>query len=151
MIFKDSFFSYNLLILIKSKSVNFTYTIKIAVFFGKAVIFFDDTINIRKTLCWTEFTEKFVFILPNYNLNGAIGCVFKDKQFKIYQAKVFNKVENQDSIGTLKIEGKNRLLVKCSDGYLELLSIQLEGKQRMDVKSFLNGINKDDLVKEKLC
>ena len=78
-------------------------------------------------------------------------CVFKDKQFKIYQAKVFNKVENQDSIGTLKIEGKNRLLVKCSDGYLELLSIQLEGKQRMDVKSFLNGINKDDLVKEKLC
>ena len=78
-------------------------------------------------------------------------CIFKDKQFKIYQARIFNASNNQDEVGTLKIEGKNRLLVKCSDGYLELLSIQLEGKQRMDVKSFLNGMNKDDLVKEKLC
>ena len=78
-------------------------------------------------------------------------CIFKDKQFKIYQARIFNVSNNQDEVGTLKIEGKNRLLVKCSDGYLELLSIQLEGKQRMDVKSFLNGMNKDDLVKEKLC
>ena len=78
-------------------------------------------------------------------------CIFKDKQFKIYQARIFNVSNNQDEVGTLKIEGKNRLLVKCSDGYLELLSIQLEGKQRMDVKSFLNGMNKDDLMKEKLC
>ena len=78
-------------------------------------------------------------------------CVFKEKQFKIYQSKVFSYSNDNVEVGTLKIEGKNRLLVKCSDGYLELLSIQLEGKQRMDVKSFLNGTNKDDLVKEKLC
>ena len=51
---------------------------------------------------------------------------------------------------SVKIEGKNRLLVKCNDGYLELLSIQLEGKQRMDVSAFLNGCNKQELVKEKL-
>lgn len=78
-------------------------------------------------------------------------CIFKEKQFKIYQSKVFSYSNDNVEVGTLKIEGKNRLLVKCKDGYLELLSIQLEGKQRMDVKSFLNGINKDDLVKEKLC
>ena len=78
-------------------------------------------------------------------------CVYKEKQFKIYQSKVFALKEDNAEVGSLKIEGKNRLLVKCKDGYLELLSIQLEGKQRMDVKSFLNGINKDDLVKEKLC
>ena len=78
-------------------------------------------------------------------------CIFKEKQFKIYQSKVFSYSNDNVEVGTLKIEGKNRLLVKCRDGYLELLSIQLEGKQRMDVKSFLNGINKDDLVKEKLC
>ena len=78
-------------------------------------------------------------------------CIFKEKQFKIYASKVYSYSNDNVTVGTLKIEGKNRLLVKCSDGYLELLSIQLEGKQRMDVKSFLNGINKDDLVKEKLC
>ena len=47
----------------------------------------------------------------------------------------------------MKIENKNRLIVKCNDGYVELLEIKLEGKQRMDVKSFLNGCNKDELTK----
>ena len=52
--------------------------------------------------------------------------------------------------GDLKIENKNELIVKCSDGYLRLLEIKLEGKQRMDVSAFLNGCNKQELVKEKL-
>ena len=47
-------------------------------------------------------------------------------------------------------ENKNELIVKCSDGYLRLLEIKLEGKQRMDVSAFLNGCNKQELVKEKL-
>ncbi len=40
--------------------------------------------------------------------------------------------------GTLVIE-KNHLYVNTSDDRLELLDIQLTGKKRMDVRSFLNG------------
>ena len=53
------------------------------------------------------------------------------------------KTENSDhpatgTPGTLAIE-KNRLYVNTSDGCIELLDIQLSGKKRMDVRSFLNG------------
>ena len=78
-------------------------------------------------------------------------CIFKEKEMKVYKAKIYKLCEDNVEVGSLKIENKNELIVKCSDGYLRLLEIKLEGKQRMDVKSVLNGTNKDDLVKEKLC
>lgn len=110
--------------------------------------------NIKREEEKIDFNNK---VIDVHNLIRGLAevpgayCIYNEKQFKIYKARVFNHVDNNDEVGSLKIEGKNRLLVKCSDGYLELLSIQLEGKQRMDVKSFLNGINKEELIKGKLC
>jgi methionyl-tRNA formyltransferase len=77
-------------------------------------------------------------------------CIYKEKEMKVYKSKVHSYSNDDKKVGTIKIENKNRMLVKCSNGYLELLEIKVEGKQRMDVKSFLNGINKDDLLKETL-
>jgi methionyl-tRNA formyltransferase len=77
-------------------------------------------------------------------------CIYKEKEMKVYKSKVHSYSNDDNKVGTIKIENKNRMLVKCSNGYLELLEIKVEGKQRMDVKSFLNGINKDDLLKETL-
>lgn len=78
-------------------------------------------------------------------------CLLNDKELKIYKAKVYSNNTNDNSdVGTLKIEGKNRLLVRCKDGYLELLEIKMEGKQKMDVKSFLNGCKKEELLSSKL-
>ena len=77
-------------------------------------------------------------------------CIFKEKEMKIYKAKIYKLCEDNVEVGSLKIENKNELIVKCSDGYLRLLEIKLEGKQRMDVSAFLNGCNKQELVKEKL-
>ena len=103
--------------------------------------------------------EKIDFNKPTRDVHNLIRglaevpgayCIYREKQFKIYKAKVHQIKEDNVEVGTLKIEEKNNLLVKCKDGYLQLLSIQVEGKQRMDVKSFLNGINKDELVKYSL-
>ena len=77
-------------------------------------------------------------------------CIFKEKEMKIYKAKIYKLCEDNVEVGSLKIENKNELIVKCSDGYLRLLEIKLQGKQRMDVSAFLNGCNKQELVKEKL-
>ena len=77
-------------------------------------------------------------------------CIFKEKEMKVYRAKIYNLCEDNVEVGSLKKENKNELIVKCSDGYLRLLEIKLEGKQRMDVSAFLNGCNKQELVKEKL-
>lgn len=77
-------------------------------------------------------------------------CIFKEKEMKVYKAKIYKLCQDNVEVGSLKIENKNELIVKCSDGYLRLLEIKLEGKQRMDVSAFLNGCNKQELVKEKL-
>lgn len=77
-------------------------------------------------------------------------CIFKEKEMKVYKAKIYKLCKDNVEVGSLKIENKNELIVKCSDGYLRLLEIKLEGKQRMDVSAFLNGCNKQELVKEKL-
>lgn len=45
--------------------------------------------------------------------------------------------------GTIIADKKN-IKVACADGFLEILELQLAGKKRMDVISFLNGYRFDD-------
>lgn len=57
--------------------------------------------------------------------------------FKIYQC-TYHLESHQQPLGKI-IADKSSLLVAVADGYIELLQIQLPGKKKMDVKSFLNG------------
>jgi methionyl-tRNA formyltransferase len=45
---------------------------------------------------------------------------------------------SEPSSGTVWVDGE-RLLVRTSDGWLQLLEVQLEGKKRMDAKTFIVG------------
>lgn len=60
------------------------------------------------------------------------------KLLKIYQA---TPVEEKSSIppGNIKTDGKNYLQFACKDGWLQVEELQLEGKKRMNVSSFLQG------------
>jgi methionyl-tRNA formyltransferase len=42
-------------------------------------------------------------------------------------------------IGSYKTDEKNFIQFACSNGYINILSLQLEGKKRMDIKDFLRG------------
>ncbi len=44
-----------------------------------------------------------------------------------------------EAIGDYNTDEKNFLQYACSNGYINILSLQLEGKKRMDVKDFLRG------------
>ncbi len=101
--------------------------------------------------------EKIDFSLSTHQVHNLIRglanqpgayCLYKDKELKIYKSTIFKIVNDNQTTGRVKIEGKNRLLVKCKDGYLEILQLQLEGKQKMDSAAFLNGCNKEELMKE---
>ena len=37
-------------------------------------------------------------------------------------------------------EQKGHIIVPCTDGYIDLLELQLPGKKRMDAAALLNGI-----------
>ncbi len=59
------------------------------------------------------------------------------------QLKVFSCVPlEQDlagEVGTFVILGKNKLLVRTKDGWLEIREVQMEGRKKMPVRTFLNG------------
>lgn len=71
-------------------------------------------------------------------LDQPVGHIVIDQQsIKVYDAKI------SDIIVTGKpgeiIETHHRLVIMCQDQPIELLSIQMQGKKRMDIKAFLNG------------
>lgn len=60
------------------------------------------------------------------------------KKLKIFKAEKINKTPSH-SPGAPDTDGKTFLQFACSDGYINILDLQLEGKKRMDVKDFLRG------------
>ena len=72
------------------------------------------------------------------------------KTFKIWEANCLSDVEYDSSkLGEIKPGmvikiNKNSFVIKCKEGYLEALSVQLEGKKRMDAGSFLRGYNLEE-------
>ena len=50
----------------------------------------------------------------------------------------------------LKIVTKDNLGIGCSDGIYYVTAIKPSGKKTMDIKSYLNGVNKDKLLAKKI-
>ncbi|MDC0338809.1 methionyl-tRNA formyltransferase [Flavobacteriales bacterium] len=69
-----------------------------------------------------------------------------DSKGKEVGLKLFKtiKTENNLPIGAIKTDGKGLLEIGCSSGSLQVIELQLAGKKRMDIKSFLNGVKLDD-------
>ena len=65
------------------------------------------------------------------------------QDFKVFDAKpVLNAPKLP--VGTITTDGKKTLIVSTSDGALELLEVQLAGKKRMTIASFLCGNDMSD-------
>ncbi len=60
------------------------------------------------------------------------------KTIKIYKAEK-REIAHNMPIGVPDTDGKTFLRYYCTDGYLDLLDIQLEGKKRMGIEEFLRG------------
>ncbi|PHR49284.1 MAG: methionyl-tRNA formyltransferase [Fluviicola sp.] len=63
------------------------------------------------------------------------------KIFKVYRAQIQN---NHPNDGVRIEKNDNELHLKTKNGVLNLLTIQLEGKKRMDAKQFLTGFNPNE-------
>ena len=64
----------------------------------------------------------------------------KALQCKIFKA-TFEPGLARAKPGTINSDGKEDLRVACPDGHIQVHSIQMEGKRRMDIKDFLLGFN----------
>ena len=61
------------------------------------------------------------------------------KTIKIFATAVTDDNASAEP-GTIKSDN-HRMLIACGDKWLEVLSLQLSGKRRMDTAEFLRGFN----------
>ncbi len=63
-----------------------------------------------------------------------------EKKLKVYKCR-YTYHHHQYTPGSYQSDGKSYVTVACKDGLIFLDELQLEGKKRMLVKDFLNGVN----------
>jgi len=78
--------------------------------------------------------------LANILLNG--------EEIKIVEARL--GADKTGEIGVITAVNKDSFSIQCSDGLIDVTMIKRAGKNIMDVKSFLNGYNKDNLINKKV-
>lgn len=93
----------------------------------------DEKLDLNKS------TYEFINFLRSISETPGGYLVLDDKKFKILGAKKWSD-STQKSIGTLTIN--KRLILQLKDGEIELTEVQLEGKKKMDGRSFANGNQK---------
>lgn len=79
-----------------------------------------------------------------YSFPGSY-CTFEGKRLKIWQCVIGNNYFSNKLNGEI-VDVSNGLEVKVSNGTIIVTSLQLEGKKRMDAKTFINGYGKDKLI-----
>jgi methionyl-tRNA formyltransferase len=58
---------------------------------------------------------------------------------KILKTGISDEPNEGHAPGTILTDNKRYLKIACEDGYLAILDLKMQGKKRMDIKSFLNG------------
>ena len=100
---------------------------------------FKDTCHIN----WNQPMKKIYDFIRGLSPYPAAWTELIDAQgkrlvLKIYQTEK-RPAEHSFAIGSIHTDGKSYIDIAVEGGYLRVLSMQLAGKKRMDVKSFLNG------------
>ena len=72
--------------------------------------------------------------------------ILNDKEVKVLEAEFVPS--NIDKPGLIKILDKNNFAISCKNGLIYLKSIKPNGKNIMNIKDYLNGIDKDKVKKE---
>ena len=74
-------------------------------------------------------------------------CAYTDMQGKMLKILKAQIEENIHGIppGTM-IKDASRIKIACGNGFIIPLTLQLEGKQAMDAKSFANGLKINEII-----
>ncbi len=87
---------------------------------------------------WNQHHENVHNFIRGLSPYPGAWTMLNGKILKVYRTQMSND-NFEGSPGDMKSDGKNNLLVKTSEGALEVLELQLEGKRRMNIQEFLLG------------
>jgi methionyl-tRNA formyltransferase len=107
------------------------------------------TTMIKKQLGELDFTRSATELERLVRGLNPWPCAYthcKGKTLKIWKSRVVTEEEQPGlaaladrPAGSIHLEGRTGLLVKCGRDWLSLLEVQLEGKKRMEADAFLRG------------
>ena len=89
-------------------------------------------------ISWQNTVQDVYNLIRGLSPYPAAYTQLQNKTLKIFTAKIHTEVLDL-KIGDYKTDGKNYLLFGCSNGAMEIIELQLEGKKRMLVQEFLRG------------
>jgi methionyl-tRNA formyltransferase len=97
---------------------------------------FAETCNIN----FNQTTEKVHNFIRGLSPYPTAWTTLDGLKLKIFKSKK-EIVPPQYSAGQFISDNKNFVKIATQDGYILLLDVQLEGRKRMEIKSFLNGFH----------
>ncbi len=87
---------------------------------------------------WSQPVETVYNFVRGLSPYPAAFTIMNEKMLKIYKSKK-EVILPAHTDGEYETDGKTFLKIACTNGYLHLLEIQLEGKKKMGVEEFLRG------------
>ena len=100
---------------------------------------FRDTCRIN----WNQPTKKVYDFIRGLSPYPAAWTTLNGKAVKIYEAE---KVENSftQKPGTIRTDGKTNMEIATADGFLNVKTLQLEGKKKMPISDLLRGFKLEE-------
>jgi methionyl-tRNA formyltransferase len=87
---------------------------------------------------WSKTVDEIYNLIRGLSPYPCAFTYLNNKMLKIYRAKKEIEVNAFDN-GSVRTDGKAFLKFACSNGFIHVTDIQLEGKKRMNVEDFLRG------------
>lgn len=100
---------------------------------------FKDTCVIK----WSKSAEEVHNHIRGLSPYPAAFTTLKFPDGKLLGLKIFKTQKSDKTVGEklLQMDGKKELFIGCKNGALKVLELQLAGKKRMPVASFIQGVN----------
>ena len=87
---------------------------------------------------WKEKSSQVEGKVRGLSYHPGAFCTFRDKKLKILRAVRIEDVRDIGNPGEI-MNTKEDITVKCGEGAVEIKEVQLQSRNKMDAKSFING------------
>lgn len=101
----------------------------------------NETFNID----FSKPTREILNLIRGLDPEYGARTIYKDNTLKIFKAHPID-TKSEAANGTI-LDANKKLIIKTSDGAISVDELQIPGKKRMDIKSFLLGHSFDEQVK----
>jgi methionyl-tRNA formyltransferase len=87
---------------------------------------------------WSKKSSEILGKVRGLSYRPGSFCYFRDKKLKVLRAAQMANIHDMVSPGEI-LNAKENITVKCGEGAVEIREVQLQSRNKIDAKSFING------------